>query len=297
MAPRCTARRTFEGRPLRSFGVAKCYLTLFVLPVSARAAWTFIGTVALKFFIAQYLEKLHILRVPVKHVDHSLDDRVPFREEFLPVYMRFINFWVDTIAMLETKFGVWHGAAMGSRLLYYLRLAYSSAYDIYSYCMTTTFRPDSADKGVRALRRADPHFFCVPSLHIAIVALTWSFYRKLFDEEDFTEGEKIAWLSELREEGCAIGQSVLYLKQHSVNCLPAALYMMCRIAPELFTPDDARLCISELLASAEYITAEDKAEITEYISAFFTMLINDTEGEQDWTLPLKHWLDSYVPDC
>ena len=73
--------------------------------------------------------------------------------------------------------------------------------------------------------------------------------------------------------------------------------MMCRIAPELFTPDDARLSISELLASAEYITAEDKAEITAYIASLFDVLINDADGEQNWTLPLKHWLDRYVPDC
>ncbi|MBQ3686863.1 MAG: hypothetical protein II932_03435, partial [Treponema sp.] len=84
---------------------------------------------------------------------------------------------------------------------------------------------------------------------------------------------------------------------HSVNCLPAALYMMCRIAPELFTPDDAHLYIAELLASAEYITAEDKAEITAYIASLFDALMSDAEGGQDWTLPLKHWLDGYVPAC
>ncbi len=295
MASRITARRTFEGRTLRSFGVMKCYLTLFVMPPSAWAAWTFIWTVATKFFIPQYLEKIHIMRVRVKHVDHPLDGRVPFDPGLLPVYMRFINFWVDTIAMLETKFGVWKGSLLGARLLRRLRLAYSSAYKVYSYCMTTTDRPASDDKGIKALRRADPHFFCVPSLHIAICVLNYFFYKKLFSDPDidFTKDEKAAWLSELREEGFAIGRSVLFLKQHSVNCLPAALYMMCRITPDLFTPDDARTCISGLLPPAENIAPEDKAEITAYISSLFDLLINDAEGEKDWTLPLKNWLDSY----
>lgn len=295
MASRIKARRILEGRTLRSFGVARCYLTLFVMPPSAAAAWSFIWTVATKFFIPQYLEKLHIMRVRVKHVDHPLDGRIPFDPGLLPVYMRFINFWVDTIAMLEVKFGVWKGSLLGARLLRYLKLSYSSAYDIYSYCMTTTDRPDSDDRGVKALRRADPHFFCVPSLHIAIVVLTYSFYRKLFAEEDFTEGEKKAWLSELREEGFAIGRSVLYLKQHSVNCLPAALYMMCRIAPELFTPEDARVCISQLLIPAEHVLPADKAEITVYISSLFGRLMDDARGAEDWTVPLKDWLDAYEP--
>ncbi|MBQ3800558.1 MAG: hypothetical protein II837_09710, partial [Treponema sp.] len=120
-------------------------------------------------------------------------------------------------------------------------------------------------------------------------------YKKLFSDPgiDFTEGEKAAWLSELKEEGFSIGRSVLFLKQHSVNCLPAALYMMCRITPDLFTPDDARTCISGLLPPAENIAPEDKAEITAYITGLFELLINDADGEKDWTLPLKNWLDSY----
>ena len=139
----------------------KCYLTLFVMPPSAWAAWTFIWTVATKFFIPQYLEKIHIMRVRVKHVDHPLDGRIPFDPGLLPVYMRFINFWVDTIAMLETKFGAWHGAAMGSRLLHYLRLAYSSAYDIYSYCMTTQGEPlipSPIYKKIRRLRAGSRNY-------------------------------------------------------------------------------------------------------------------------------------------
>lgn len=295
MASRIKARRILEGRTLRSFGVAKCYLTLFVMPPSAAAAWSFIWTVATKFFIPQYLEKIHIRRVPVKNVDHPLDDRIPFDAGLLPVYMRFINFWIDTIAMLETKFGVWKGSLLGARLLRRLRLAYSSAYDIYSWCMTTTNRPPCDGKGIKALRRADPHFFCVPSLHIAICVLNYFFYKKLFSDSnvEFTESEKAAWLAELREEGFAISRSVLYLKQHSVNCLPAALYMMCRITPDLFTPGDARICISGLLPPAEHIAPEDKAEITAYITRLFDQLINDADGEKDWTLPLKNWLDSY----
>ncbi|MBQ9539498.1 MAG: hypothetical protein IJU95_09525, partial [Treponema sp.] len=291
MASLIKARKILEDRPLRSFSVARCYLTLFVLPPSAWAAWSFIWTVATKFFIPQYLEKIHILRVPVKHVDHELDGKIPFRPELLPVYMRFINFWVDTISMLQVKFGIWNGAALGARLLRRLRTAYSSAYDIYSFCMTTTERPATDDKGIRALRRADPHYFCVPSLHIAIIVLTYSFYKKLFTEEDFTEDEKQAWLSELKEEGLAIGRSVLYLKQHSVNCLPAALYMMCRIAPDIVTADIAGFCIGSLMDGVEDIAPEDKEAIMAHILSMFESLMKAGEGTGDWTLPLKHWID------
>ncbi len=293
MKGRIIARKILDGRSLWSFGVARCYLTLFILPQCARPAWSFIWTVAVKFFIPQYLEKLHLIHVPIKHVDHELDDRIPFKPEYLPVYMRFINFWLQTLAMLEVKFGIIYGGFFCGRYLTFLRDAYSSAYDIYSYCMSTTKRPSSDDRGIRALRLADPHYFCVPSLHIAIVAGTYAFYKKLFAEEDFTEGERSVWLSELKEEGLAIGRSVLYLKQHSVNCIPAALYMLCRIVPDFFTEAEARTFIESFLEPVDDILPEDKLAITGHIEEFITMLLDDQDGELDWTLPLKHWLDGY----
>ncbi len=295
MKGRFAARKVLEGRSIWSFCVARCYLTLFVFPSSAGPAWSFIWTVAVKFFIPQYLEKIHLLRVPIKHVDHALDDRVPFKPAYLPVYMRFIRFWLGALAMLEVKFGLRHGNVFCGRYLRFLRDTYSSAYDIYSSCMSTTDRPPSDDRGIRALRRADPHYFCVPSLHIAIVAGTYAFYKKLFSEEDFTEGERTAWLSELREDGLAIGRSVLYLKQHSVNCIPAALYMLCRTAPDIFTEAEAQAFIDRFLEPADDILPEDKAEITGYISKMFASLMNDGEAGEDWTLPLRRWLDGYQP--
>ena len=92
-----------------------------------------------------------------------------------------------------------------------------------------------------------------------------------------------------------IGRSVLYLKQHSVNCIPAALYMLCRVAPGLFTAADAHEFIARFLAPADDIADQDRAAITGYSDSFLDSLLAGGEGEDDWTVPLKRWLDGYQP--
>ena len=253
------------------------------------------GPVVFKFFLPQYFQKIHLLHKPVKHVDHELDEKVPFKPEHLPIYMDFVNVWIRPISMLVHRFGIINGSKLGGEFLRYITMTYREAYKLYSVSFTTTYRPASDIKAIKRLRRADPHYMCVPSLHIAIVCLCFSFYRMLFERENFTEQETKKWNDELFKRAVEIGETVLYIKQHSVNCIPAALYMMTKLTPEFFTPLQATEFINALFVDADDVTPEDKQKIHAHISFTYERFLLEGALEDDWTVPVLRWLNEYKP--
>ena len=83
-----------RGKKLADFNVLYAYVTIpfripsiFVLP-------PFLHTVIWYFFLPQYFRKIKLTRTPIKHVDHALDEKVPFRPDYVGKYMDFINIWI-----------------------------------------------------------------------------------------------------------------------------------------------------------------------------------------------------------
>ncbi len=282
-----------QNKSLKDFGVLRTYITLLFMPASVKSAYRYLDVVIRKFFIVQYLEKAHIAHIPVRHVDHELDEKVPFDPDYLDTYLGFVNFFLRPMAMLSKRYGMKEGSKIGSEYLRYIKKAYSEAYRLYSYTMTTTYRPYCDDRRIRKMRKADPHFLCVPSLHIAIIFLTCGFFDMVFDREGFTIQEKEKWTKELYEEAIAIGESVLYVKQHSVNCIPAALYMMTCTCPELFTVEYTLNFIDNMFRHADDISLEDCEKIRNHINITFLRFYNSDSTTQDWTIAVKKWLDGY----
>ena len=282
-----------RGKKLADFNVLYAYFTIpfripsiFVLP-------PFLHTVIWYFFLPQYFRKIKLTRTPIKHVDHALDEKVPFRPDYVGKYMDFINIWIRPLSMLMHRFGTIQGAPLCAEWLRYLTLVYHEAMRIYKVSMTTTYRPKTDSKKMKALYAADPHYMCVPSLHIIIVCLTFSFYRMIFEREGFTDEEKAMWNKELFDCASGIGETVLYVKQHSVNCIPAALYMLTRIVPELFTSETVEEFISSLFANVDDIPKEDCEKIQGHIRSTFERFKLAGEGESDWTVPILSWLSEY----
>ncbi len=282
-------------RLLSSFSTLRCFATFFIVPVTAGVSVRFLHTVATKFFLLQYARKWKLIRTPVKNVDHRLDEEVPFKPEKLGIYLDFINFWLKPLSMLECKFGLKQGTRICADFLKKLTRAYIEAYRVYHTCMTTTRQPYTDNKQVRAMRSADPHFLCVPSLHIAIIILTEQFYKRLFETGLFTDEEKTLWHEELFRHGMEIAESVLYLKQHSVNCIPAALYMMTVIAPDIVYTDDVVSFIEQFLSNADDVSESAKKEIQQHIEMTYEMFLLEGLWESDWEVSVLRWLETYKP--
>ena len=284
-----------QGKKLTEFNILYCYFTIpfripsiFVLP-------PFLHTVIWYFFLPQYFRKIKLLRTPIKHVDHKLDERVPFRPDYVGKYMDFINIWIRPMAMLMHRFGTIQGAPLCAEWLRYLTLVYHESMKIYKVSMTTTYRPKTDSKKMKALYGADPHYMCVPSLHITIVCLTFSFYRMIFERENFNEDEKKLWNKELFDCASGIGETVLYVKQHSVNCIPAALYMLTKIVPELFTKEMANEFIDSLFENVEDVSKEDCVQIREHIHLTLEKFTAAGAEASKWQEPILTWLSSYEP--
>ncbi len=282
-----------KKRDMASFHYIHAYLTVPWILFSTHSVFSFIHSVIFKFFLVQYFQKIKLTRYPIKHVDHELDEKIPFRPDFLKVYLDFVNIWIRPIVMLLHRYGHHQGSKLAAEYLRYIKLSYNEAYRMYTTCMTTTYRPPCNISSIKRMRRADPHYLCVPSLHITIVCLCFSFYNMLFEREGFTEEEKTKWSKELYDQAVKIGETVLYLKQHSVNCIPAAMYMLSKIAPELFTAVDAINFINNLFETADDVSEEDKDAIQEHIRFMYEQLLLEGAMEEDWIPPVKKWLDSY----
>ncbi len=293
---RATCKRIAKvaGRSMNSFHWQTAYLTIpwnwwGLVPVFSYV----FGPVVFKFFIPQYLQKIKVLKRPVKSVDHELDSKIPFKPSYLKCYMDFVNVWVRPLVMLVHRFGIMSGSKLAGEFLRYIKMTYEQAYEVYKVTFTTTKRPESDLKGIKKLHKADPHYCCVPSLHISIVCLCYSFHKMIFERESFTEYEKEKWTKELHSRVIEIAETVLYLKQHSVNCIPAALYMMTRITPELFTPADAVNFINDLFVNSEDIKEEDRKKINSHIQFTYERFLLEGCFQDDWTRPLINWIESY----
>lgn len=282
-----------KGRRLDSFSVGTAYFTVCVFPHGLWTLLKFCITVIFKFFLAQYLRKTRLLKIPVKNVDHKLDDSVPFKPQTVHTYLDFINFWIRPLSMLVKRFGMIQGVKLEIEFLRYIRFAYQQAFEIYRKNMSTTRRPVCKEiKAVRRMQKADPHYMCVPSLHIAVICLTYTFYKKIFVRENFTKEESDQWLKEIAEHGMEIAESVLYMKQHSVNCIPAALYMMTKIVPELLESETALTSIELFFKDSTDVKPEDKKLILEHIKSVYNSF---TSSEKSWQETILNWLNNYEP--
>lgn len=281
---------------LKDFSPMTAYLKILTTPFGFVKGLKMFLVAAFKFFLPQYLEVIHLKHIPVKHVDHELDNTIPYKPEHISVYLDFVYFWIRPLAMLTERYGWWNGSKHACEFLSYITKAYSNAYDLYKKCFTTTYRPkEKNNKALRNTQKADPHFMCVPSLHICVCILTISFYKMFFEREGFTKQESEKWNKELYDLGMKISESVLYLKQHSVNCIPGAMYMMSREFFVLFSPEDAVKFTEQYLSNANDISQENINKIHKHILFTYEKFLLEGLQCESWTEPILNWLNTYTP--
>ncbi len=247
------------------------------------------------FFLLQFTVKWGWRKIEIIDVDNELDAEVPFVPSLVGIYLDFVFFWVRPLSVLIVK-DKKRALKYVSEFLHLVADIYHQASTFYKYKMTTTKRPtakDYRDKHFDAIRRFDPHYLCVPSLHIAVVVLTYAYFRKAFDEMGFSDDEKNRYNEELFKGAIEIGETVLYIKQHSVNCIPAALYMMTDAISTMFSITDAVLFMDTLFKDQTNITPKAKKDIKAHLHHLFEQLLLEGKYSDYWLEPLKRWLKKY----
>ena len=173
---------------------------------------------------------------------------------------------------------------------------YAYAAEVYGKNLSTTDRPFYiARPRFMLIHAVDPHLMCVPSLHVMVVIRTYTIFREILK----TLGEKdrfAAQAEELRLGAIAITEAVLYVKQHSVNCIPAAMYAMTSFSPGLFPPDEAERFAHDIFRKAKAPSGNDGDEIRSHIISLYKRFCEEGEAAVrrggDWKEPILNFLNS-----
>ena len=177
---------------------------------------------------------------------------------------------------------------------------YERAAEVYRKNLSTTERPFYITRpNFLVIHALDPHLMCIPSLHVMVVIRTYTKFAeiiKLIGEENrFAKN-----VEELRRGALAITEAVLYIKQHSVNCIPAAMYAMTKFDSRLFPPEEAERFAADIFIEAGKPDNAEALEIRECIISLYRSFLayGKTSGYnspellpgEDWTEPLLAFL-------
>jgi hypothetical protein len=205
-------------------------MVTLVTPSGLAALLRYLYTVMRYFFLPQWWAKAVPSWAPLVSVDHPLDATVPFRPDRVDIYLDFIGVWVRALSYMRERLGP-KCIPDFVEFLDGLSALYRETYPVYRNRLSTTIRPAKAvNSRFRIIYLTDPHFFCVPSLHVTIVCYVFLKMEKIFDRHGCGDAEH-ASVKDLYEQALAITETVIYVRQHSVNCIPAALFLVTRRYP------------------------------------------------------------------
>jgi len=244
-------------------------------------------TIFYHFFYLQFKAAFLPGRIPVTPVDHPLDREIPFNPKWVDIYLDFVSSWVRMIGFLLARFGRKAETPVLDFIETMSRI-YRLASEVYQKNLSTTNRPRYYKRPRFVLiHAADPHLMCVPSLHVMIVIRTYTKFRAILRAMG-EDAEMPAQTEEVRQVALDITEAILYVKQHSVNCIPAAMYAMTRFDPELFGAKEAEDFVSRLFTRP--LSPEKSDAIRAYIIARYRRFLAESRNSGDWKEPLLKFL-------
>jgi hypothetical protein len=165
---------------------------------------------------------------------------------------------------------------------------YASAAEANRKKLSTTMRPFYiARPRFLAIHLLDPHLMCIPSLHVMVVVWTYTKFAAIIRSLNETENMG-ARMEELKQGALAITQAILFVKQHSVNCVAAAFYAMTRFNAELFPPEEAEAFTALLFETS--LPAAEAVEVKAHIISLYRRFLAEGEKAKNWEEPLLQFL-------
>jgi hypothetical protein len=122
-----------------------------------------------------------------------------------------------------------------------------------------------------------------------VVIRTYTLFRDILGRMGAAGAGQI---EEIRRGALDITEAVLYVKQHSVNCIAAAMYAMTSFDSRLFPPEEAEAFASQLFQTAACPGREDGERIREHIITLYRHFLAESENARSWKAPLENFLFS-----
>ena len=252
---------------IADLSLIRAVLTFLIKKETRKTGLMTISTIATTFFIPQFQSRLKIKKRKIVNVDHELDELIPFSADYMKIYMGFIPLWIKSIYFIYLEFGN-ISLHLVAEYINNIGELYKSGFNVSKSCQSTTTRPRSGRNiPLKMIHWADPHLHCVPSLHVMIVCFNHlrieSFIKELAEESADYEAE----LAYLKNQAVLITNSILFMKQHSINCIPAGLFALSSECSE-FTDQYALDLFKEIrkINTDSIVRIE---EITTYISDLY----------------------------
>lgn len=264
----------------------------------AARIFRFLGVVLRKFFIDQFIYRAQIAAgsekaPPLKNVEHELDRLIPVRYDTSALYLSFIMMWISALGYFRKAIGRDFDPDVLS-FLDGLERCYVDAAQVYAHCVSTTRRPDRAPSLRLAFVYAvDPHLFCVPSLHVMVVGYTWKKLSDLLAARGLADRFS-AELAALHDRAVRITESILYVRQHSVNCIPAGFSLLGGILTS-FGQAETDSIAHALFAGEPQMSEQERAAVLSYMDGLYRQVSagsNDTSGRID---AINAFMDGYRP--
>jgi hypothetical protein len=274
--------------------VADCSLPGTVIRICSiktlrKAALELCVTIVRWFFFPQHLAALLPGRIPVSAVDHPLDKKIPFNPRWVAVYLDFVPFWIRMVGFLLENYGR-RALPFVLDFLITMKKLYLFAVEVYLKNFSTTRRPHYyGNLRFLIIHLTDPHLMCIPSLHVMIVIRTWTKFRAILIALG-AEPARREQLDEVRTGALNITEAVLYVKQHSLTCISAALYAMTRFDPPLFDDKAAEDFAARLFTAPG--SPPESAALRDYITARYRSFAAQAAAHPaaDWKAPLLAFL-------
>lgn len=243
---------------------------LFNLVFSAKTrqpTFKLLLTIWLDFFWAQWRLKLKLARKNITSIIHPADHITPYNPARYPIYLSFIAEIMDTLLLIRKHS---HTTWQTEIINYIQRLTklYQISGSIHSRNPTTTtrfFRAQSLRSWLILL--TDPHYHCLPSLHVSIVCLNYTFIGSIWNGEPV---QKKKMSKQLYQTAVLISRSVLEVKQHSIYCIVAALILMEKLF-STWSPADSLKMMEDLSYISEISTTSQVELYTAQKTLYFTI--------------------------
>ena len=244
-----------------------------------KTGWRLIKDIVYWFFYLQFETRHHPGKRPVVNVDHPLDETIPFRPRDVKKYMFFIPLWMKSISFYWKTFGR-NATAQIIDFLDDLRLLYRNAGHVYNRCSSTTRRPGLIPHPTFIqIHFFDPHLHCIPSLHVAVVTFNYLKMRMMLMEGASHPGEFDREIEYCRREAMEIIDTILTVKQHSINCVAAGLFFINAYHPDFSAEECREVCRNLLYTVDEEVETRD--EIREYTLDLFEWFLEKYDRLKD----------------
>jgi hypothetical protein len=120
-----------------------------------------------------------------------------------------------------------------------------------------------------------------------VVIFTYTQFRKTLRSLG-DEGRFAPQIREMKNGALAISEAILFVKQHSVNCIAAAMYAMTCFDGGLFPPEEAEEFASRLFVLS--LPPEDGEAVRNHITGLYRRFLAEGETAKDWKGPLLDFL-------